>query len=143
MTKEECKPIRSPCSECGGSTMHDVMCTHTVHGPEEYHCAIYYMVVQCRGCSNTSFRYVFRDYESAYPTSENEWEVPETIKTYPKFLASHRELDGTHFVPDIVREIYEESLTAIQEGAEILSCLGLRGTIDAICNDRKNKRQNS
>jgi len=94
------------------------------------------MVIQCRGCENTSFRYVFLDYESAFPISDEDWDVPETIETYPKFIKNHRELDGTHYVPEIVCEVYEESLTAIQEGARILAGLGLRGTIEAICNDR-------
>jgi hypothetical protein len=94
------------------------------------------MVIQCRGCEKTSFRYVFLDYESAFPISNDEWDVPETIETYPKFIKDHHELDGAHYVPDIVSEVYEESLTAIQEGAGILAGLGLRGTIEAICNDR-------
>lgn len=110
---------------------------HTEDGNEEYHCAIYYMVIQCRGCENTSFRYVFRDYEVAFPISNHEWDVPETIETYPKFIKGHHELVGTNYVPDIVREVYEESLTAIQEGAGILAGLGLRGTIEAICNNRE------
>ena len=109
---------------------------HTKDGGEEYHCAIYYMVIQCRGCENTSFRYVFEDYEVAFPISDDEWDVPKTIETYPKFIKDHHELDGTNYVPGIVREVYEESLTAIQEGAGILAGLGLRGTIEAICNDR-------
>jgi len=135
MTKE-LKPVKSPCSRCGRSTLHDIKCLHTEDGGDEYHCAIHYMVIQCRGCENTSFRYVFRDFESAYPVSDNEWDVPETIQTYPKFIKDHHELDGTDYVPDIVKEVYEESLTAIQEGAGILAGLGLRGTIEAICNDR-------
>lgn len=135
MTKD-LKPVRSPCSRCGRSTLHDIKCMHTEDGGEEYHCAIYYMVIQCRGCENTYFRYVFEDYEGAFPISDDEWDVPKTIETYPKFIKDHHELDGTDYVPDIVREVYEESLTAIQEGAGILAGLGLRGTIEAICNDR-------
>jgi hypothetical protein len=116
--------------------MHDVLCAHHDDCGDEYHCAISHMVVKCRGCGSTSFRYVFADYEDAYPISDGEWEVPKTIKTYPKFIENHTELDGIHCVPEIVGEIYEESLIAIQEGAGILAGLGLRGTIEAICNER-------
>ena len=116
--------------------MHDIKYIHTESFNEEYNCTIHHMIIQCRGCSHTSFRYVFEDIESAYPTSNNDWVVPKIIEIYPKFLEGHRQLDGMIYVPDIVREIYQESLTATQEGAGVLAGLGLRGTIEAICNDR-------
>lgn len=95
------------------------------------------MVIQCRGCEKISFRYVFSDFEGAYPIADHEWEVPRTIKTYPRFIANHKALDGTHCVPDIVSEIYEETLLAIQEEAATLAGLGLRGTVEAVCNERQ------
>lgn len=134
MTKN-IEPVKSPCSECRRPTLHDIKCKHTENGGEEYNCAIYYMVIQCRGCEKTSFRYVFKDYENAFPISDDEWDVPETVEVYPKFIKDHHELDGGHYVPEIVREVYEESLVAIQEDARILAGLGLRGTIEAICNN--------
>lgn len=136
MTKKS-GSVWSPCSKCNQKTIHSIKCIHTEDGGDDYHCAIYYMVIQCRGCENTSFRYVFRDYENAFPISDDEWDVPETIETYPKFLKNHRELIGAHHIPDIVQQVYEESLIAIKEDARILAGLGLRGTIEAICNDCK------
>ena len=133
---EDIDPITSPCSRCGRSTWHNIKCRYIDNGGEEYNCRIHYMVIQCRGCKNTSFRYVFEDYEAAYPISNDEWDIPQTIETYPKFIKGHHELDGTRYVPEIVLEVYEESLAAIQEGAGILAGLGLRGTIEAICKDR-------
>lgn len=129
--------VRSPCSRCRRPTFHEIKCMHTEDGGEEYNCAIYYMVIQCRGCEKTSFRYVFRDFENAFPNSQEEWDIPESIETYPKFIKDHHELNGARYVPDMVREVYDESLTAIKEGARILAGLGLRGTIEAICNDRE------
>lgn len=133
----ELKPVQSPCPSCRKSTWHDIKCVHTENGAEDYHFAAHYMVVQCRGCKNTSFRDVFRDYEIAFPTPDGDWDVPQTVKTYPKFIKDHNTLNGSHHVPSIVREIYEESLKAIQEDAAILAGLGLRGTIEAISNDRE------
>lgn len=95
------------------------------------------MVIRCRGCEKISFRYVFSDFEGAYPVSDDEWEVPRTIKTYPRFIKDHKTLDGTHCVPDLVKEIYEETLLAIQEEAATLAGLGLRGTVEAVCNERQ------
>lgn len=129
--------VRSPCSSCQQDTKHEVRCVHEIKGDEDYNFLAEYMVVECRGCGKVSFRYHYRDYEQAFPISDDEWDVPEEVETYPKVLVSHRELDGIHRVPDLVSLVYEETLTAIREGAGILAGLGLRGTIEAICNEQK------
>jgi hypothetical protein len=90
------------------------------------------------GCENKSFKYLFRDIDGAYPTDDDHWVVPEIIELYPKFNIDHHAPDGLYgAVPELVREIYQESLLAIQEDALTLAGLGLRGTIEAICNDLK------
>lgn len=89
------------------------------------------------GCGGKSFRYEFVDFESAYPLADGQWEVPEEIKTYPKYLDGHKELYGLHHVPEIVQSIYRESLTAIREEAGVLAGLGLRGTVEAICSEQQ------
>jgi hypothetical protein len=129
--------VKSPCPECGDDRNHDILCFHRSDGGDGYHCEVLHMVIKCRGCEKVSFRYVFSDYEAAYPISDNEWKVPRTIKTYPRFIKDHKTLEGTHCVPDLVREIYEETLLAIQEEAAMLAGLGLRGTIEAVCNERQ------
>lgn len=134
--KKRVKPIQSPCVECGKKTFHDVLCLHETDGGDHYHCLVSYMVVECRGCGCVSFRHIFVDFENAFPVSNDDWEVPETIETYPKFIEGHRDLDGIYEIPDVVKDVYRESLLAIQEDAVILAGLGLRGTIEAICNER-------
>lgn len=135
MTKKD-KIVWSPCRRCNVNTKHNIVCEHHDNGGEEYHCELVYMVIQCRGCGQSSFRYVYRDFEAAYPTENDEWDVPEDIELYPRSLPRHADIDGMHHVPDVVHSIYEETLTAIKEGASTLAGLGLRGTIEAICNDR-------
>jgi hypothetical protein len=135
-TSPKTEIVRSPCSSCQQQTKHEVRCVHEITGDEDYSFLARYMVVECRGCGKVSFRYLYRDYEQAFPISDDEWDVPEDVETYPKVLDSHRELDGIHRVPDLVSSVYEETLTAIREGAGILAGLGLRGTIEAICNEQ-------
>lgn len=134
--------IWNPCPRCMKSTMHDIMCQHHDDGGDDYHCDIAYLVVKCRGCGKSSFRYVFSDYENSFPVGDEEWDIDRAIETYPKFINGHSDLDGLHFVPEIVSTVYEESLTAIREGAAVLAGLGLRGTVEAICNDREIKGKN-
>lgn len=128
--------VRSSCSSCQQNTKHEVLCVHESRGDDDYNFLAQHMVVECRGCGKVSFRYRYQDFEHAFPISDDEWDVPEEIETYPKVLHSHRELDGIHRVPDLVSSVYEETLTAIREGAGILAGLGLRGTIEAICNEQ-------
>ncbi len=136
MTTRKNQIVPAPCPSCQKSTRHDVKCSHKVSGDEDYNFLAEYMIVECRGCGNTSFKYIYHDYEQAFPVSDEEWDVPKTIETYPKVLENHRQLDGFYRVPDLVSSVYDESLTAIREGAGILAGLGLRGTIEAICNEQ-------
>jgi hypothetical protein len=76
------------------------------------------------------------DYESAYPTADNEWEVPKSISYFPSVLKGHRELDDLHQVPSPVQEIYAQAVHAIRDDLNILAGIGLRATIEAICNEQ-------
>jgi hypothetical protein len=108
---------------------------HIENGDEHYDCRLTYQIVQCFGCNTKSFRDVFEDREFAYQVSEDEWEVPTRIDVYPKFIEGHKHLDNVFCLPDLVATIYREVILAFQEGALILAGLGLRGTVEAVCND--------
>lgn len=136
-TAEIKKPIKVPCRECNIKTLHDILCESTERGDEDYDFYSTYQVIQCRGCQTKGFRHYSADYEQGYPVSETEWEFPETSETYPKFDSDHRPLDNMYEVPDVVRSIYFETRLAIKEDALTLASLGLRGTVEAICNDLK------
>lgn len=86
-----------------------------------------------------SFAYQFHDYENAFPTTnphtgDEEWDYPITRRNYPRALEGHREFERRYDLPDVVRRIYDQTVTALQEEASILGGLGLRATIEAICN---------
>ena len=88
------------------------------------------------GCKTTSFRKIVSDFESAYPISEDEWEVPKDVSVYPSVLIGHRELEDILDIPKPVREVYRQSVRAIRDDTDILAGIGLRATIEAICNER-------
>jgi hypothetical protein len=58
------------------------------------------------------------------------------VDNFPKFIPGHYALSETYHLPKLVRQVYLQTIRAIQENAGILASLGLRGTIEAICNDR-------
>lgn len=131
------KKVKSYCRVCGLDTNHSILSEQTENYRQEYACDYVYQITECMGCDTKSFRRVFVDLESAYQMDEDEWEVPTTINVYPKFVKGHRSLNGDFYLPDIVGRIYKEVLLAMQEEALILAGLGLRGTIEAVCNDLK------
>ncbi|MES5098182.1 DUF4145 domain-containing protein [Agrobacterium sp. BA1120] len=128
--------FNAPCVECKRATRHKVVAESVEPPHEDYQCRQTNSVIECQGCGTKSFRYLFVDYENAYPISDDDWEVPEDAQFYPKYNPDHIELDNIFHVPDVVREIYAESMLAVQAGALTLAGLGLRGTIEAVCNER-------
>jgi len=129
------KKVKSYCRICGLDTNHAVLSEHKESYREDYVCDYLYQITECMGCDTKSFRRVYEDLESSYQVGEDEWEVPTTINVYPKFIKGHRSINDDFRLPDIVGRIYKEVLLALQEDALILAGLGLRGTIEAVCND--------
>lgn len=134
-TKSE--PVRSHCNQCGLRTRHDILCEAVQRGDDHYSFWQQHAVIECRGCATRSFRYHFKDIENAWPVDDDEWDMPEEVECYPKKEDKLLRIDGEELVPEIVDKIYQETISAIQEGSLILAGLGLRGTIEAVCHDQK------
>lgn len=136
MSSSEMKTqVYHSCASCDRDTWHSIVHTH-VESEYEYRIDIAYQIVQCCGCRTVSFRKVVSDYEAAYPISEDKWEVPEDVTCFPSILKGHRELQDVWGLPDTVRSIYTQSIQAIKDNSNILAGIGLRATIEAICNDQ-------
>jgi len=129
--------IWSECNHCKCNTKHEILHKHSFVGdPDEYHYEIIHMLIQCLGCETVSFRKESHDYEAHYQISEDEWEHDTSIDIYPHFIEGHNGLEKIWGIPSIVQSVYKESILAIQEGAFTLAGLGLRATIEAICNEQ-------
>lgn len=134
MTKEK---VRNHCNSCGHNTWHDIEGKHTeTSDPDDYHCMIDHAVVKCRGCEAVSFRKAFHDYEAAYPTEYDNWEVPIDVDIFPK---QNKATIETLYLPKVVKRIFEETCSAYQDGALTLAGIGFRATIEAICNNQEIK----
>ncbi len=129
------KKIKSHCRYCGKNTNHSILSEYNESSRDEYSFDRAYQIIECLGCDTKSFRDVFEEVEHAYQISDTEWEVPTSITVYPRFIKDHRSLEGEYYLPSLVARIYKEVLLAFQEDAFILAGLGLRGTVEAVCND--------
>ena len=132
----------SACRKCKTKTRHVNLCKSEEHGDSEYAFYASYAVIQCLGCETKSFRHHWKDIEQAYQIGEDEWEYPEGDVCYPQYDPSHVDLEDIYAVPELVREIYQEAVTAVQAGALTLAGLGLRGIIEAVCNEVQVKGKN-
>ncbi|HJS09406.1 MAG TPA: DUF4145 domain-containing protein [Pirellulales bacterium] len=57
-----------------------------------------------------------------------------TWHRYPNAIVGHRELEYLHVAPRVIQQIYRQSVTAYAGEAYILAGIGLRATIEAVCN---------
>ncbi|MEG1032141.1 MAG: DUF4145 domain-containing protein [Acinetobacter sp.] len=131
----ETDTLQNYCNECDKNTNHTILAQHDWRSePDDYTYAQYHQLVKCLGCDNVSLRVEDHDIESAFHTDYDGWDVPITIKNYPKKLQNHRKIDNDYLIPKLVRNIYSEVLLTLQEDAKILSSLGLRACIESVCN---------
>lgn len=134
--------MKSYCEMCQQNTNHKEIHKHTESFREDYCCDKNYYIIQCEGCENISFRFEFDDIESGYPSEYDGWVIPQDIKTFPKCIENHKILDNLHYVPQIVKDTYLQTIAAYREGAAILAGLGFRAIIEAICNEQNIKGRN-
>lgn len=131
------KKIRSYCRRCEQTTNHIILAEKKegYRGDYDFEYDQAYQIIECLGCDTKSFRDVFEEIENVVQIADDEWEVPTSITVYPRFIRNHRSLDGEDHLPFMVGQIYKEVILAFQEEALILAGLGLRGTVEAVCND--------
>lgn len=135
--------IWSNCYECNRNTKHALVCSKVVSNlSSAYRCDTKYLIVECNGCGNISFRKEFHDYEDWYQIAEDEYEHSIDIEIFPHYIDGHSPIEEGLKIPPVVDNIYRESLQAIKEGAFTLAGLGLRATIEAICNNKDIKGKN-
>jgi hypothetical protein len=128
--------VWTACGACDRDTKHEILFS-AKESEYEYRLDRIYQVVECCGCETKSFRKVVAYYEDAYQTEDREWDVPKDINSYPAVLKGHRAVPDIARAPQLVRDIYAQSLDAIKNQSNVLAGIGLRATIEAICNERK------
>lgn len=125
------KDTKSYCETCDFETNHSILHIESVDGNEDYHCVTNFMLVKY----TISFRKAFIDFENAYPNENNDWEPEITITTYPK-QTIQQQISNVWILPDKIRTAYMEALNAFNSECFLLSGVGFRAVIEAICLDK-------
>jgi hypothetical protein len=131
------------CAECNRKTKHVVLASVDQTGSDthagRYHVSwgISYQVIQCLGCETVSFRKASHDSESSYElVAEDEWEFRPDEELYPGRLAGRAGLVDVGLLPDNVQRIYLEAVKALNSQQPILTGIGLRALIEAVCKEK-------
>ncbi len=94
-------------------------------------------IIQCQGCQGISFR---EERNCSEDMENTELLYPERID--PALTNGPYLRDDLYDVPNIIRTVYKETLSAVQKGLLTLAGVGIRAVIEATCQDLKAKKGN-
>lgn len=133
------------CSICNTRTNHKV---HTIvklywddqsYGAQGSQC---YETISCLGCEEISFRILSSSSEDFSQDEEGNYFATETESIYPNRLAGRPSLQEAYSLPDKIKNIYNETHSALTSKLKILAGVGIRALIEAICLEEKAKGSN-
>ena len=132
---QENEKLWANCRTCSRQTRHTVLLKKVVEDAVPfYRDRDTWQIVRCDGCLSVGFRHLYEDFEIPIEDDEGETHPSTKLQQYPRSLLNHRRLPTT-YLPRLIRRIYEQTLSAYGEDAHVLTSIGLRATIEAICTE--------
>lgn len=127
------------CPNCQQITNHNCLFNQkqTSDREDDFHWEENYETIQCLGCENIQFRNRYLNEDMIQYDYEDKVERYEESKYFPKYLPNHHFLENIYILPDKIRIVYIESIEALKNNCYLLSGVGLRAVIEAICLDQK------
>lgn len=124
------------CPNCQLNTNHKILfeTSKTSEHNADFHWSKNYDIIECLGCENIQFRtrYSNEDMIDHDPIT-GDIDYYDDIKYYPRNLLNHKILDNVYYLPDKIRVVYIETVEAFKNNCYLLSGVGLRAVIEAIC----------
>lgn len=133
------------CSKCRIQTNHEVLYSVMTGSSrnESFDWSRQFQTIKCKGCDNIQFRIVYKDESMIAWDSGTEEEFYYDQKTYyPPNIDGHNGFKNKFAIPEKIRIVYFETLEAIKNKCYMLSAVGLRAVIEAICLEQKIKGGN-
>lgn len=130
-----------PCWLCERETRHLVLTSVDARSESLPHRDItvwsYHQTVQCQGCLSISFRENWQSTEDLEWDRESETEVAsDHVTLFPNRSTDRPTLKNRYLIPREAREVYEETHKALCSGQPILSGIGIRALVEAVCRDQ-------
>lgn len=142
------KEYRLPCSNCDNKTSHEVLLSVNLSGKQDEADIQYwedYEIIQCQGCKEVSFRKNNKNTEDIFivPIGNKREEVlADHEELYPSRIVGQKQIQKIHLAPYEVRRIYEETYKAMINNLPILTAIGIRALIEAICKEKETTGNN-
>lgn len=130
------------CAKCSGRTAHECLAVSSVHGSEgdrnyTFDWQVDHQLIQCRGCKSISYRTVSSNSEDLVDDEDGRTSYLETEKLYPPRVAEVKNLgEEAVFLPQKVRQVYEETLLAFSVNAPVLAAIVLRALVEVVCKEK-------
>jgi len=133
--------IKIYCGDCKRSTNHVIIAERSVssHPLEAENWGEQHYFCQCAGCD--SYAYAISEWHEA-DWNPHTGEMDSSWRTYPNSRNQRHTFDDDHLLPLKIRSIYREIIGAMNAQLPLLTAIGLRALIEAICKDRKVKGSN-
>ncbi|MEN3335769.1 MAG: hypothetical protein V7641_5134 [Blastocatellia bacterium] len=123
---------RDPCNECGAKTYHKILASaDSVRraGDDIEIIRDAHQIIQCQGCKKLSFKKT-RTNRAALPNPDV------TVQFFPARIFGRNPIYKKYQLPNQVFEIYKEAHRALADGSVILTGMGIRAIVEAICRDK-------
>lgn len=133
------KILWNHCSSCNQKTKHTVLFVKSKFDRDEImeYGITHFQIVECNGCETICFRSEIHDY---YAIENDEEGV--TIETFPPDLQNYEPLRGVYNLPTKIKDVYNQTLLAFKGKSFLLTGVGFRAVIEAICIEEKIKGNN-
>lgn len=132
-----------PCEECSSKTVHKVLSSTDISGEWKMEGISYwenYQIIQCQGCHEISFRKNHRNTENIHyyqdETGVEHQDLEDTIDLYPSRLTGRKKIKSCWILPTSISTIYDETYNAYCNNLRILTSIGMRGLLEAVCIDK-------
>lgn len=124
------------CPNCYQNTNHRSLFKENISSKdfEDFRWTKDYEVIKCEGCENIQYKTTYSDESmTAYdPHTDDEVDFSDH-NYYPRNLKGHKVLKNIYYIPDKIRIVYIETIEAMKNNCYLLSAVGLRAIIEAIC----------
>ena len=142
------KNVIVKCISCANKTFHNIESHHPIlyyNESDGTNWNIDYQIIKCNGCNNMSFRVVsINDQDIFYNTQTSDFEITEHEELYPPRDEEPKKIDDfdlLDFTSSKIVGIYTEVKRCINNQLTIMSSIGLRTLLEAICNDLIEKEE--
>jgi hypothetical protein len=136
--------VKLLCNKCSNRTSHKVLVSVEntgVDGSEEYgiHWSLQAQILECLGCQDMSYRTISSNDQDYVHDDDGETIYIEDQTLYPPRMAGRKGLENAYDVPREIIGLYLETHQALLGNSPVLTGIGLRALLEAICKERNAK----